>query len=386
MRKRRLQRLIATLLMITLVFGNSSLTALASSGADISSGSNAITHRPGSGNTGGGRLPGTVHMSGGGWKLSVLRMEKGSYNPAKIGSRKLPIYNIDRDHGRTPISLNGTVVPLNYKDGLYGIGSIYFTDSVWSTNAEYAATTDLDFGRQPDALKNKKVTKNDLVNAVKNAGVADVTVANDVWSAFGTDRQTSIFGEIQEINDYLKMTSGDNRTDEQLKRNEDVLNTILQVVIDKYGINSTIGKEIINLKEDSNTDFCILIEPLAHININGVGNAYLTPASWAMAAFNFKPEQYVTFGTFTEMMDNITRQNTEFTSYMSTHFTGLKRNNTWTSHIGSGLGGTNPDANNPMASREAIFYKSVFIGPISVGADGSEVSAKIEDYKLGFGV
>jgi hypothetical protein len=34
MKKRRLQRLIATLLMITLVFGNSSLTALASSGAD----------------------------------------------------------------------------------------------------------------------------------------------------------------------------------------------------------------------------------------------------------------------------------------------------------------------------------------------------------------
>ena len=34
MKKRRLQRLIATLLMITLVFGNNSLTALASSGAD----------------------------------------------------------------------------------------------------------------------------------------------------------------------------------------------------------------------------------------------------------------------------------------------------------------------------------------------------------------
>lgn len=384
MKKRGIQRLIAMLLTIIMLVGNSSLTALA--GPDISSGSNGITHRPGNGNTNGKSLPGSVHINGGGWKISVLRMDKGTYDPSDIGNLDLPIYNTTGDKGATPISLNGTDVPSYYKGGLYGIGSIYFTDSDWSTNAEYSATTDLDFGRQPNALKGKKITKNNIENAVKNAGVTDATVANDIWSAFGTDKQTRIFGVIREFNDFLKMSADENRTEEKTKRNEDVLNTILQLVIDKYGSNSAIGKEIKALKENSSEEYCINIEAMGHINIDGIGNAYVTPAAWAMAAFNIKPNQYVTYGTFTEMMSNIKSENTEFTSYMSTHFTGLKRNGIWTSHIGSGLGGTNPDTSNPMASREGIFYKSVFIGPVSIGSDGEAVRAKITDYKAGFGI
>ena len=87
MRKRRLQRLIATLLMITLVFGNSSLTALAGSGADADTRGDAI--KSGTGGSGGSRTNTTVlHRYGGGFKISILALELDTYAPKDIDKKR----------------------------------------------------------------------------------------------------------------------------------------------------------------------------------------------------------------------------------------------------------------------------------------------------------
>ena len=384
MKRTKIQRFTALLVALIMTLTSFNVTALASGnddGVHADSSSDGISGAGGTYNPGAtSNYEGVIQRAGGGWKLSILRMDIGAY---KGDSERYPqpLYDNKRG-GATPISITGPYIPAEYhtKNGRYGIGSIYFTSS---NRGEYGIDINLNLaGNQ--SIENYRVKKSDITAAARKVGVTNDSIANSIWSAFGN--QTNILNSITDFNSYLSMVAVDNATEQNKDRNEQILNTILQLVVDKYGATSAVGEEITRLRASETEEYAILIEPMAQISINRVAS-FITASNWAMYAYNINPRDYVEMHDFNYMMSNRGKANKAFTDGMSTYFTGLRGDDkNYTGVIGRGLGGTNtsslPDRQ-PFSKRESIFSKVIFTGWIS-GARGVE-RANLSSYKNGWG-
>ena len=379
---KRLQRLIATLLMITLVFGNSSLTALASSGADADTRGDAIKSGTGTSNN-----ITDLHRYGGGFKISILALELDTYAPKDRGD--LPIYTNKKeaqqpDVGKTPISINGNKVLDNHKEGVYGLFPIYLVGG-WNDKNEFAIDNSMNFGFREGAINNKEITKDNLKLAVAKDNIKGKSVADDIYNAFN---QTNVFSDTEDINKWLKLTpvTDNNSTEEQRQRNSDVLNTILNLTMILYGENTEAGKYIKGLQEGNmkEHEVVLLIESLGHINVTGLGSGYLSPSNFIFGASKMSPKEYVNFANYADMRKAVSKQggwnsdfNKKYGLYAGTggYILGQAKYNNlgklvYSTAIGKALGGNNIDISDPIKYKESLYGRVIYNGPLSWSQDG----------------
>ena len=81
MRANKFKRILAFILAVILILGNSGVTSLAATGGMHGDNRGDGIRSSGGGSGGKSNYTVTVLASGGGWKISFLRMEKGVYRP-----------------------------------------------------------------------------------------------------------------------------------------------------------------------------------------------------------------------------------------------------------------------------------------------------------------
>lgn len=394
MRASKFKRILAFILAVILILGNSGVTSLAATGG--MHGDNRGDGIRSSGGGSGGKSNYIVEVlgAGGGWKISFLRMEKGVYRPDENKPDEIPVY--DASTGITPISVNGNTLPPGYQseNGRYGIAPIYFLDNIWEYDREFIVNSDLTVSRDyvSNAITGKRISESDVQKAATKVGATDKDIPTAIWQAFG--EQTNILGNTIAANEFLKMVPAENADEAQLKRNEDIINTFVQLMLDKYGENSAIGQEILRVKESETETYAILMEPVVALSVldgDKSKAAYITPAVWAMRTYGLSPKQYTSYPNFNEMMKVAKNNKVDSAFYdgTGTHFHGLeslKKFGGYTGVIGEALGGTDlSSVSSPFEKRESAFSRMIFIGWVR-SSDGSIRNAKPEDYKLGFGL
>ena len=382
------------ILMVTLIVGNSGVTALASSGADADTGSHGI--KTGTGGSGGSSsYKTTIHRAGGGYKISIVAAPKGKYAPTEPG--EFPLYTNKAGIGKTAMSINGTTVVNNHKEGVYGIAPIYLVGG-WKDKNEFAVDTSMKFDFREDTIKGREITEEGLKRAVAKENIKDKSVADAIFKAFN---QTNIFSATKDINTFLKMTpvTDKNITEEQRQRNADILNTILNLTIEIYKNNATMHSYLQELQNGNmkEHEVIILIEPMAHISMDGKGSGYITPANYVIGITDMKPSEYVEYANFTDMRNAI-GNNFKGTfqkiyglydgtgGYVFGSYTRDSRGDRqYSTAIGNALGGHNPVKDNPILYRESLFGKVIYSGPLYWDTNKSELIRSNKGGKWGHG-
>ncbi len=400
MNKSKMQRILSLLLIVTMLFSSNSITVLAGSDADTSTG--GIT-TPGGNHNRGSKYKASINIDGGGYKISIATAKLDAYEPKDM--EETPLYGIKgkgkesakAKKGITPISVNGASVIADHDSGRYGIAPIYFVGN-WSDENEWAIDSNFNFSLQKNTIRGKRINpkvndnvdKTKLIQAANQSNIKDNKIWNNIYKAFN---QVDILKGTKDINESLKMVRKyEGMTKDEEQHNLDIINTLLNFAILSYGSNTPMGEYIKEL-QDANMKSCeviLIIEPMAHINVEGTGAGYITPANFILGTSNITAKQYTGFEDFDELMKAY-KHNSNYGLWegMGTYIVGMpvkdgRGNIKYTGAIGSGLGGDNGDINNRGKYRQALAAKTVYTGPLK-WSNGAIARAEINSMKWGFG-
>lgn len=301
--KRSLRNIVCCLLAVTMLIPTS-IALAAGSGEDVGGGGISYTvSNNTNGTSNGGSSTGTIDFNGGIKVSFMITSTDGEsyYKPEE--NTMIPLLA-----NKTPTGLiASSKVPQGYTDGenlgYFAVGSVYVTKSNNSTKGEAGIYTDgkgsFSFKWDKTAVSNKKVTAEDFQKAYKEINSkygyklsqSPVNKGEDLFTALSPNSTFKMMNSYDSsfLNFGMKLyTTNEEFLNHptEVSHNKAVLGTLMQVMINKYGSTSSVGKLIQEcgletLADIDNSDykFCILIEPALVIDKSSV-NYFVTANSY----------------------------------------------------------------------------------------------------------